>query len=66
VVRPIIGNRANSPISDSHFDDTEIVELAWLISVETYYNVMRRALGIGSDGLRDLAEDRIVWDRECR
>ena len=41
------------------FDDVEIVELTWLVSVETYYNVMKRALDIGSDGLRELAEDRI-------
>ncbi len=43
-----------------HFADTEIVELTWLVAVETYYNVMKRALDISSDGLRHLAEERIA------
>ncbi len=43
-----------------HFTDTEIVELTWLIAVETYYNVMKRALDISSDGLVKLAEERIA------
>jgi alkylhydroperoxidase family enzyme len=42
-----------------HFTDTEIVELTWLVAVETYYNLMKRALDIGSDGLRELAEGHI-------
>lgn len=43
-----------------HFADTEIVELTWLVSVETYFNTMKRALDISSDGLRELAEERIA------
>lgn len=42
-----------------HFTGTEIVELTWLIAVETYYNVMKRALDIGSDGLSDLVGERV-------
>lgn len=43
-----------------HFTDTEIVELTWLVAVETYYNVMKRALDIRSDGLRELAEGHMA------
>ena len=42
-----------------HFTDVEIIELTWLIAIETYFNVLKRPLQIGSDGLRELAEERI-------
>jgi len=42
-----------------HFSDVEIVELTWLIAIETYFNVLKRPLQLGSDGLRELAEERI-------
>lgn len=45
-----------------HFTDTEIVELVWLVAYETYCNMMKRALGIGPDGLRELAEERVVQE----
>ena len=35
----------------SHFSKREIVELAWLVAMETYYNLLNRPLGIGSDNL---------------
>lgn len=42
-----------------HFTDVEIIELTWLIAIETYFNVLKAPLQIGSDGLRELAEERI-------
>ena len=42
-----------------HFSDVEIVELTWLIAVEAYFNILKRPLQLGSDGLRELAEERI-------
>lgn len=39
-----------------HFSEREIVELTWLIAMETYYNLLNRPLGIGSDDLCEL------WD----
>jgi alkylhydroperoxidase family enzyme len=41
------------------FTDTEIVELTWLIAVENYFNLLKQPLQIESDGLRELAEQRI-------
>lgn len=41
------------------FNDVEIIELTWLIAVETYFILLKRPLQIGSDGLRELAERRI-------
>lgn len=53
-------------VSDETFDelrrqftDTEIVELTWLIAIENYFNTMKKALHLGSDGLQELAEERI-------
>ena len=43
-----------------HFSDTEIVELTWLVAAETYFNMMKRALEISSDGLMELAEERVA------
>ncbi len=43
----------------NHFTEVEIVELTWLIAVETYFNLIKIPLRIGSDGLRELAEERI-------
>ena len=42
-----------------HFSDVEIVELTWLIAIENYFNLMKLALRLNSDGLQQLAEDRI-------
>jgi alkylhydroperoxidase family enzyme len=42
-----------------HFTDVEIIELTWLVAIETYFNVLKAPLQIGSDGLRELAEERI-------
>ncbi len=42
-----------------HFSDVEIVELTWLVAVETYFNLLKRPLQLGADGLRELAEERI-------
>lgn len=41
----------------SHFDEREIVEITWLVSLENYYNRMNRPLGIGSDNLCELTPD---------
>jgi len=38
------------------FTETEIVELVWLNAVENYFNLQAHPLGIGSDGLRALAQ----------
>ena len=35
----------------SHFTDTEIVEITWLIALENYYNFINIPLQIESDGL---------------
>lgn len=42
------------------FTDDEIVELTWLIAVENYFNIMKKALHLGSDGLQELAEEHIT------
>ena len=33
------------------FNEKEIVEIAWMVAAETYYNKMNHALNIGSDNL---------------
>jgi AhpD family alkylhydroperoxidase len=38
------------------FTETEIVELMWLNAVENYFNLQAHPLGIGSDGLRAVAQ----------
>jgi alkylhydroperoxidase family enzyme len=58
-VEGAVGDSTFQDLQD-HFTDTEIVELTWLVAVETYYNLMKRALDISSDGLRELAEERIA------
>lgn len=42
-----------------HFADVAIVELTWLTAIGTYFNVLKAPLQIESDGLRELAEERI-------
>jgi AhpD family alkylhydroperoxidase len=42
----------------SHFDDTQIVAITWLNAVENYFNLLNGPLGIGSDGLCAIAEQR--------
>ena len=43
----------------TQFTDTEIIELTWLIAAENYYNTLMIPLGIESDGLRMVAEERM-------
>ena len=38
-----------------HFDDTEIVEIAWVNAVENYFNLQAHPLRIGSDELLEIA-----------
>lgn len=52
----------NRRVSDStfenlriHFDEKEIVEITYLIAVQTFTNLSNIALGIGSDGLCEIA-----------
>ena len=42
-----------------HFGDREIVELAWLNAVGNFFNLEAVALGLESDGLAELAEQRV-------
>jgi alkylhydroperoxidase family enzyme len=42
-----------------HFTEVEIVELTWLVAIENYFNLIKVPLQISSDGLRELAEERI-------
>jgi len=42
-----------------HFTETEIVDLTWLVAAENYYNTLMIPLGIESDSLRVLAEERM-------
>lgn len=39
----------------AHFDDRQIVELAWLNGIANFYNFQAVALGLESDGLEELA-----------
>lgn len=41
-----------------HFTETEIVELVWMNAAEHYFNALSVPLGIKTDGLRLLAEER--------
>ena len=41
-----------------HFDDRQIVELAWLNGIGNFFNLEAVALGLESDGLAALAEQR--------
>lgn len=36
-----------------YFDEKQIVEIAWMVAAETYYNKMNLAFNIGSDGLEN-------------
>ena len=38
-----------------HFDETEIVEIAWVNAVENYFNLQAHPLRIGSDELLEIA-----------
>jgi len=42
----------------AHFDERQIVELAWLCAIGNFYNLEAMALGLESDGLAELAERR--------
>jgi AhpD family alkylhydroperoxidase len=42
----------------AHFDQRQIVELAWLCAIGNFYNLEAVALGLESDGLAELAERR--------
>ncbi|MBI2432028.1 MAG: carboxymuconolactone decarboxylase family protein [Candidatus Hydrogenedentes bacterium] len=39
-----------------HFNDVEILDIIWLTAAESYFNALAVPLGIGNDGLRQLAE----------
>ena len=41
-----------------HFDDRQIVAITWLNAVENYFNLLNGPLGIESDGLCAIAEQR--------
>jgi len=43
----------------NQFTETEIIELTWLIAAENYYNTLMIPLGIESDDLCKVAEERI-------
>jgi len=43
----------------TQFTEKEIIELTWLIAAENYYNTLMIPLGIESDNLRVLAEERM-------
>ncbi len=43
-----------------HFTETELVELVWMNAAENYFNALAIPLGIKTDGLRVLAEERGV------
>jgi AhpD family alkylhydroperoxidase len=42
----------------SHFDDRQIVELAWLVAIGNFYNLQAVALGLESAGLAEIAARR--------
>jgi AhpD family alkylhydroperoxidase len=42
----------------AHFDEDQIVAITWLNAVENYFNLLNAPLGIGSDGLCAIAEQR--------
>jgi len=43
----------------SHFDDRQIVELAWLNGIANFFNFEAIALGLESDGLAEIARQRV-------
>ncbi|HEV7731746.1 MAG TPA: carboxymuconolactone decarboxylase family protein [Candidatus Binatia bacterium] len=42
----------------AHFDDRQIVAITWINAVENYFNLLNGPLGIESDGLCAIAEQR--------
>ena len=44
----------------AHFDDRQIVAITWLNAVENYFNLINGPLGIESDGLCAIAEQRVA------
>jgi AhpD family alkylhydroperoxidase len=42
----------------AHFDDQQVVAITWLNAVENYFNLLNGPLGIESDGLCAIAEQR--------
>lgn len=51
VAREVNAEDATFDALQPHFDEQEIVELTWMIALESYYNILNRPLGIGSDHL---------------
>jgi AhpD family alkylhydroperoxidase len=43
----------------SHFDERRIVEITWLVAIENYYNRLAGPLGLESDGLCEIAVERL-------
>jgi alkylhydroperoxidase family enzyme len=43
-----------------HFDEREIVEITWLTALESYYNRLAIPLGLESDGLCEIATQRLA------
>ncbi|MCE9600442.1 MAG: hypothetical protein K8S54_20965, partial [Spirochaetia bacterium] len=39
------------------FNERELIEIAWVVSVESYYNALNGALGIGSDHLAAMVSE---------
>lgn len=54
VAREVDAENATFDALQPHFDEQEIVELTWVIALESYYNILNRPLGIGSDHLCEL------------
>ena len=42
-----------------HFDERGIVEITWLVAIENYYNRLAGPLGLESDGLCEIAVQRV-------
>lgn len=43
-----------------HFDERQIVAITWVNAVENYFNLLTGPLGIGSDGLCAIADQRFA------
>ena len=48
-----------------HYGDREICDIVWLVASEHLYNITNVGLGIGSDGLCELAERRAAEGRQA-
>jgi AhpD family alkylhydroperoxidase len=49
----------------THFDDRQIVAITWLNAVENYFNLLNGPLGLESDGLCAIAEERMSRRRRA-